>query len=86
MGQQSIVLCLTRKGLAAVVIYEDLGATLGAEAISYPSVTSYLQEVKFAMSNPEVTLSDSIREHDDRDQAILPALDEERPASIPQLA
>jgi hypothetical protein len=34
MDQRSIVLYFTRKGLSAVAIYDDLIATLGAEAIS----------------------------------------------------
>jgi hypothetical protein len=55
MDQRSIVLCLGRKGLAAVAIEDDLVATLGAQAISYPSVTRYLRETKFATSNPEIT-------------------------------
>jgi hypothetical protein len=36
MGQQSIVLYLSRKGLSAVAIHDDLVAILGAEAMSYP--------------------------------------------------
>jgi hypothetical protein len=55
MDQRSVVLYLVRKGLAAVAIYEDLVATLGAEAINYPSGTCYLREAKFATSNQEVT-------------------------------
>jgi hypothetical protein len=69
-------LYLVRKGLAAIAIYEDLVATLVAEAISYPSATHYLREAKFATSNPEVAFYEPITEHDDCDQAILPARDE----------
>jgi hypothetical protein len=67
-----------------VEIY-DLGATLGAEVISYPSITPYLREAKFATSNPAVTFSEPIPEHADCDQAILLALDEQPFASIRQL-
>jgi hypothetical protein len=35
MDQQSIVLYLSRKGLSAVDIHDDLVVTLGAEAVSY---------------------------------------------------
>jgi hypothetical protein len=69
-----------------VAIYEDLVATLGAEAISYPSIMRSLWEAKFATSNPEVTLSEPIREHDDYDQPILLAVDEQPFGSIRQLA
>jgi hypothetical protein len=55
MDQQLIILYLTRKGLAVVVICDDLVATLGAEAMRYPLVTRYLREAKSATSNPEVT-------------------------------
>jgi hypothetical protein len=44
MDQLSIVLYLARKGLAAVAIDEDLITTLGAEGISYPSVTRYFEK------------------------------------------
>jgi hypothetical protein len=71
MDQQSIVLHLARKGLAAVAIYEDLVVTLAAEAINYPSVTCYLREAKFATSNQEVAFCEPIPEHDDCHQATL---------------
>jgi hypothetical protein len=82
MDQRSVVLYLARKELAAVAIYENLVATLGAKATSYPSVTRYFREAKFVTSNPEVTFSEPIREDDDCDQAILLALDEQPFASI----
>jgi hypothetical protein len=52
MDQQSIVLCGFRKGFSAVPIHDNLVATLGAEAVSYPSTTRYLREAIFASSNP----------------------------------
>jgi AraC-like DNA-binding protein len=75
-----------RKELAAVVIDEDLAVTLATEAVSYPSVRCSLREAKFATSNPDVTFSELMRGHDDRNQAILLALDEQPFASIGQLA
>jgi hypothetical protein len=71
MDQRSLVVYLARKGLAVVPISEDLVATLGAEEIGYPSVTHYLREVKFATSNPKITFSEPIREHDNCDQDVL---------------
>jgi hypothetical protein len=75
MDQWAIVMYLARKGLTAVAIHEHLLATLGAEVISYPSVTCHLREAKFATSNPEVTFSEPIRKHNDCDQAIILASD-----------
>jgi hypothetical protein len=86
MNEGSIVLYLTKKGLAAVEIYEDLVATVGLEVISYPSVMGYLREAKFATLNPEVTFSQPIREHDNYSQTILLAFDEQPFASVRQLA
>jgi hypothetical protein len=77
MDQQSIILYLARKGLAAVVIYEALVAMPRVGAISNPSATRYLREAKFTASNPEVTFSELIREHDDCDQAVLLVFDEQ---------
>jgi hypothetical protein len=54
MDQQSIVLYLPRKGLPAVAIHDDLVATLGAEAVSYPSMTHYLGEGVFTSSNRSI--------------------------------
>jgi hypothetical protein len=75
-----------QEGIGAVAIDEDLVATLGADAISYPSVTRDLREAKFAISNPKAIFLKLIRGHDDCDQAILLALDERPFASIYQLA
>jgi hypothetical protein len=86
MDQRSILSRFARKGLAAVVIYKDLVAALGAEAISDPLVMRCLQEAKFATSNLEVTFSEPIQEYNDGDQATLPTLDEQPFASIRQLA
>jgi hypothetical protein len=74
------------KRLAAVAIHDDLVATLGAEAISYPSVTCHLREAILATSNPGTTFFELIIEADDSDEAILPALNEQPFASLRQLA
>jgi hypothetical protein len=74
------------KRLTAVAIYEAFVVTIVAEVISYPSVTRYLREAKLATSNPEVSFSESISGHDDCDQAILLALDEQLFAPMRQLA
>jgi hypothetical protein len=60
-------------------------ATVGAEAVSYPSVTRYLHETIFASSNPPDPLP-SLKHHlDDSDQAILLALADQPFASIREL-
>jgi hypothetical protein len=69
-----------------VVIDEDLVATPDPGVMTYLSVTGDLRQAKFTTWNPEVTFSEPIREHDDCDQTILLALDEQRFASMPQLA
>jgi hypothetical protein len=71
MDQQSIVFYLSRKGLSAVAIYDGLVASLGAESVSYPSVTRYLREAIFASSNPPDPLPPPEHQLDDLDQAIL---------------
>jgi hypothetical protein len=76
MDQRPIVLYLVRMGLAAVVINEDLIATLGSVAISCSSNTHDLRESKSATSNPELTFSEPIHEHNDCGQAALLALNE----------
>jgi hypothetical protein len=86
MDQQSIVLYLSRKGLSAVVIHDDLVATFGAEAVSSSSVTRYLHEVIFASSNPPDPLPPPEHQLDDSDPAILLALADQPFASIPELS
>jgi hypothetical protein len=81
MDQQSIVIYLSRKGLSAVAIHNDLVATLCAEAVSYPSVTRYLREAIFASSNPPDPLPPPEHQLDDSDQAILLALADQPLAS-----
>jgi hypothetical protein len=85
MDQQLIVLYFSRKGLSAVTIHDDLVATLGAEAVSYPSVTRYLREAIFASSNPDTL---PLPEHylDDSDQAILLAFADQPFTSIRELS
>jgi hypothetical protein len=68
MDQRSIVLYLSRKRLSAVAIHDDLVATLGAEAVGYPSVTRYLREAIFASSNPPYPLSPPEDQLDDHDR------------------
>jgi hypothetical protein len=52
MDQQLIVFYLSRKRLSVVAVHDDFVATLGAEAVSYPSVARYLREATFDSSNP----------------------------------
>jgi hypothetical protein len=82
----TIVLYLSRKGLSAVAIHDDLVATLGAEAVSYPPVTRYLREAIFASSNRPDSLPPPKHQLDDFDQAILLALTDQLFASIRKLS
>jgi hypothetical protein len=65
MDQRSIVLYFARKGLNVMVIHHELRATLGPEAVNYPSVTTYLHEAKFSLPIPPPTISNSDLQADD---------------------
>jgi hypothetical protein len=82
MDQQLIVLYLSRKGLSALAIHDDLVATLGAETVSYPSVTRCLREAIFASSNPSDPLHPPEHQLDDSDDAVLRALADQPFTSI----
>jgi hypothetical protein len=82
MDQQSIVLYLSRKGLSALAIHDDLVATLGGEAVSYPSVARDLHEAIFASSNPLDPVPSPENPLNDSGQAILLALADQLFASI----
>jgi hypothetical protein len=71
---------------STVAIHGDLVATLGAEAVSYPSVTRYLREAIFASSNPPDQLAPPEHQLDDSDQVILLALADQPLASIRELS
>jgi hypothetical protein len=60
-------------------------ATLGAEAVSYPSVTRYLREAIFASSNPPDPLPLLEHQFDDSDQSIILALADQPFTSIREL-
>jgi hypothetical protein len=86
MDQQSIDLYLSRKDFSAVAIHGDLVATLGAEAVSYPSVTRYLCQAIFASSNPPDPLPSLEHQLDDSDQAIVFAFPDQPITSIHELS
>jgi hypothetical protein len=86
VDQRSIVLYLTRKGLSAIAIHDDLVATLGAEAVSYPSVTRYLHEAIFVSSNQPDPLPPPEHQLDDSDQVILLALADQPFTTIHELS
>jgi hypothetical protein len=71
MEQRSIVLCLVRKGLSPLAIHDDPVTTLGADAVSYSSVTRYLRDAIFASSNPPTPLPQPEAQFDDCDHAIM---------------
>jgi transcriptional regulator of acetoin/glycerol metabolism len=86
MDEQLTVLYLSRKGLSAVATHDDLVATLGADAVSYPSVTHFLREAIFVSSNPPDPLAPPEHQLDESDQAILLALASQPFASIRELS
>jgi hypothetical protein len=71
MEERSIVLYLARKGLLPLAIHEDRGATLGADAVSYSSVTRYLRDDVFASSNPPTPLPEPEAQFNDCDHAFM---------------
>jgi hypothetical protein len=82
MDQQLIIIYLSRKGRSAVAVHDDLVATLGAEAASYPFVTRYLRKAIFASSNQSDPLPPPKPQLDDSDLVILLALADQTFASI----
>jgi hypothetical protein len=72
--------------LAAVAIHDDLVATLGLEAINYPSLVYHLQPASLAISDPGTAFSQFNTEPDDCDEAILLALNQQLFAPIRQFA
>jgi hypothetical protein len=85
MDQSSIVLYLSKKGLSAVAIHDDLVAILGAEAVNYPSVTRHLREAIFASFAPPDPLPRPEHQLDDSDPAIPLALTDQPIVSIREL-
>jgi hypothetical protein len=86
MGQKSIVLYLSLKGMTSVEMYANLVAVLKTEAACYGSVTHYLCSPCFTASIdtgqselPGAILTES-------DKAILAALEEHPFASVRKLA
>jgi hypothetical protein len=71
MEQRSIVLYLARKRLLPLAIHDDLVTTLGADAVSYSSVTRYLRDAVFASSNPPTHLPEPEAQFDDCDHTIM---------------
>jgi hypothetical protein len=71
MEQRSIVLYLARKGLSPLAIHDDLMTMLGADAVSYSSVTRYLRDAVFTSSNPPAPLPEPEAQFDDCDHAIM---------------
>jgi hypothetical protein len=75
MDHKSIVLYLHREGWTALVIYDDLAATLGEKAIAYIRATKYLREVQINPSDPTLISDTTPCPIDDSDSTILEALD-----------
>jgi hypothetical protein len=86
MDQKSICLYFARKGFKAVAIHKELVATLGAEAVNYPSVTGYIRDTRLSPYTHPVTFSEPDPAPDDSNDAILLALVEQPFTSVRQLA
>jgi hypothetical protein len=81
-----IIFYPSRKGLSTVAIHDDLVATLGAEAVSYPSMTRSLREAIFASSHPPDPVPLPDHQLDNSDQVVLLALAGPPFASIRELS
>jgi hypothetical protein len=67
---------LNRKGWTTQVIHDDLGATLGEEAIAFGMMTKYIHEALICHGNT-AAVSDATSPHiDDSSEAILRTLEE----------
>jgi hypothetical protein len=86
MTQRPIVAYLSLKRMSAHAIHNDIGATLGSDALSYSSITRYFREARFPPSKPEPHPANVQRDLDDSDQAILTALEDSPFASLRQLS
>jgi hypothetical protein len=75
-SQRALTIYLVRQGLSAAEIHIDLVATLGPESVSYPSVTHYLRQEKFATPRPSVIFSEPEPGFDVSDEDILRVLSE----------
>jgi hypothetical protein len=84
MDPKSICLYFARKGFKEVAIRKKLGATLGAEEVSYPSVTCYLRDARLSPHTHPVTFSEPGPANDDSNDAILLAFAEQPFTSVQQ--
>jgi hypothetical protein len=76
MDQKLIVLYPRMKWMALDTIRDDLGCTLGKDAVAYSTVTKYARSVQFS-GRKEATPSEAPDvERNPVDEAILTALDE----------
>jgi hypothetical protein len=85
-NQKSIVLCLARKEMNATVLHQELFATLGLDAVSYPTMTLIQRETRLT---PEQSLAQEPTVEPNPstiDSAITQALGGESFASVHQLA
>ena len=86
MDQRSIALYLSRKGLSATLIHQELVDTLGPEAAAYSTVTWYLREARFAGQSEEVPIETELMTTNPVDVAILGALSDRPFSSVRQLS
>jgi hypothetical protein len=76
MDQRSIAHCLSKKGLTAKEIHQELVRKLGTGAVVYPTVMWYLHAVKFSAQSKEAPDEVGVTQTDSVDAAILKALTE----------
>jgi hypothetical protein len=86
MTQRPIVAYFWLEEMSVPEIHDDIVATLGLDAVSYSSGTSYLREAQFPPSKPEPHPADVQRDLDESDQARIAALEDSPFASVQQLS
>jgi hypothetical protein len=86
MDQRMIVAYLDLKGMSARAIQENLGATLGANAVAYSSVMHYLREARCLRSRSDPPPVEIEREVDDADRVISFTLSRNPFASVRRLS
>lgn len=74
MVKRSIALYLFMKGLSLKARYQDLGQTLGAKAIAYPTATRYFRAAKFPVQSKDTADENGVMRTDSVDAGIRKVL------------
>jgi hypothetical protein len=86
MDQRSIALYLSMKGLSAKAIHQGLVQALGAQAVAYFTITSYLRAAKFHAQSKEALNEAGVTRTGSVDTAILKALTDNPFSFVPELS